>query len=120
MNSNLLHYLSRNHSAFIKQSENPSELVRLKSAQLATQSSKKERSKKGRSDRKSVTRNGTVGVKASETYDPPTNPLAGNNYKDGVGKKLSELDFALHQINSMHAFKKIIYARYAKKRQAQI
>ena len=111
VNSNLLHYLSRNHSAFIKQSENPSELVRLKSAQLATQSSKKERSKKGRSDRKSVTRNGTVGVKASETYDSPTNPLAGNNYKDGVGKKLSELDFALHQINSMYTFKKLIFAR---------
>ena len=34
VNSNLLRYLSRNHSAFIKQSENPSELVRLKSAQV--------------------------------------------------------------------------------------
>ena len=57
-----------------------------------------------------------MGARAREAYDAATDPLASNNHKDAVGKKLSELDFALHQINSMYAFKKIIYARLRKKK----
>ena len=66
--------------------------------------------KKTKKNPKSLTRNKSVGVKASETYDAATDPLASNNHKDAVGKKLSELDFALHQINSMYTFKKL-YSR---------
>ena len=81
VNSNLLHYLSRNHSAFIKQSENPSELVRLKSAQVPNTISNKEGIQEDRSNSKSVTRNGTMGAKASENYDAATDSLASNNHK---------------------------------------
>eukprot|EP00943_MAST-04B_sp_MAST-4B-sp1_P003525 g3525.t1 len=123
VNSKALHYLSRNHSGFMKQKQNPSTLVRQRSSSSSTlnEGLQKKNKDKGIGAGANITKTSGNNDLSKRSHNKKSNRIIENNAvqcNSDEANKLSELDFALHQINSMQSFKSIMY-KYLRSRKTK-
>ncbi len=120
VDSNQLHYLSRNHSGFMKQKRNPSMLIRRRSSSLSGHNNDNKKNEDNNSGGTNTKDNKHDEKENKDSKKRRKNTKSIGISKNDDAKQLSELDFALHQINSMQSYKNMMYKSLRLKKRNKI